>query len=59
VVRRYSYAFINDRVLLVEPLTGIVVAELDRRPSHLGRNSRGVAALSLRLSPYFPAGDSR
>ena len=30
VVRRYSYAFINDRVLLVEPLTGIVVAELDR-----------------------------
>jgi hypothetical protein len=30
VVRRYSYAFINDRVLLVEPATGIVVAELDR-----------------------------
>jgi hypothetical protein len=30
VARRYSYAFIHDRVLLVEPLTGIVVAELDR-----------------------------
>ena len=30
VVRRYSYAFINERVLLVEPFTGVVVAELDR-----------------------------
>ncbi len=30
VVRRYSYAFINDRVLLVEPFTGVVLAELDR-----------------------------
>jgi hypothetical protein len=30
VVRRYSYALVNDRVLLVHPLTGIVVAELDR-----------------------------
>jgi hypothetical protein len=30
VVRRYTYAFVNDRVLLVEPISGIVVAELDR-----------------------------